>query len=274
MSDFAQSVLIDGLLNNRIDRQSLTNVVRSGASDFGQFTELTRCGKKKDQTTVMLCQPVTTGSSSSSSSSNTAASSTKKINKKCVVCHHDHETANDLMKKKLEMLCLEVKNSEHPTHYMRDPMLVTTDLEQILTNKTTLVWSPHTIPGCPPLSTLTCWNDKCLCRGKIKVIRCLHKTFEGFDEKGNVIYAEYRCTQCNKDKSSLEAAELEKMGIPLNIIKKMPVINLSCSTWSLDYYNLCCLATTTEMGMSSFASLTAKARSARWASDACTYLQV
>jgi hypothetical protein len=78
MSDFAQSVLTDGLLNNRTDRRSLINNVRSGASDFDQYTGLTCCGKKKGEAAVTLCQPVTTGSSSSSSSSNTAASSEKK----------------------------------------------------------------------------------------------------------------------------------------------------------------------------------------------------
>ena len=178
------------------------------------------------------------------------------------------------MIKKLDRLCAEVKQSERPRHFLRNPMLVSTNLEEVLTNKDVFVWIPHTIPGCPPLENLTCWNEKCLHRGKIKCIRYMYRPVEQLDEKGFVIYVEYRCNKCHKDKSSLEVADLEKMGIQLNIIKRMPVISLNCSAWSSEYFNLCCLTTTKEMGMSSFASLTAKARTARWASDACMYLQV
>ena len=271
MSDFAQSVLINGLLNNSIDRLSLQNNVVPGALDFNQYSGLTACRVEKDgASSVMLCQPVTTGSSSSSSTKTAAVIAAKK----CDICKHDHETANNLMLKKLDFLCEVVKHSERPTHFMRDSMLVSTNLEDILTNKTVWIWVPHKIPGSLPLHLLTCWNEKCRHKGKISCIRHLHKSVEAFDEKGFLIYVEYRCLQCHKDKSSLEAEALEQMGVPLNVIKKIPVLNLNCSAWSVDYFSLCCLATTKEMGVSSFASMTAKARTSRWAEDAYTYLQV
>jgi len=276
MADYAQSVLIDGLINNCTDRLSLKNNVSSTALDFNQYSELTCCREKKDGApSVLLCQPVTAAGNSSSSSSKTTVEIAAA---KCDVCRRDHETANNLMRKKLETLIADVKQRvsrrEHVVNYLRDPFLVSTNLEDVLTNRNIFTWVPHTNPGCPPLSVLKCWNDKCNYVGKIKCLRYLDKTVEQLDEKGFIIFAEYRCTQCNKDKSSLEAEALEKMGVPLNVIKKIPVLNLNCSAWSMDFFRLCCLTTTTEMGMSSFASVTAKARVARYAEDAFMYLQV
>ena len=80
MSDFAQGVLIDGLLNNRTDRRSLINNVSSNGLDFGQYSGLTCCREEKDGASpVMLCLPVTAGSSSSSSSNTAAKITTKKM---------------------------------------------------------------------------------------------------------------------------------------------------------------------------------------------------
>jgi hypothetical protein len=60
MSDLAQSVLIDGLLNNVTERPSLRNNRTPGGLNFGQYTGLTCCGN--ETASPVLCQPVTTKS--------------------------------------------------------------------------------------------------------------------------------------------------------------------------------------------------------------------
>jgi hypothetical protein len=66
MADSAQSALIDGLINNGIDRLSLKNNISSNALDFNQYSELTCCREKKDGApSVLLCQPVTAAGNSS-----------------------------------------------------------------------------------------------------------------------------------------------------------------------------------------------------------------
>jgi hypothetical protein len=95
---------------------------------------------------------------------------------------------------------------------------------------------------------------------------------EGVRSLDFALFAEYRCSKCHGDKSSLDADALTKMGVPLSVIHKLPVIQLHDSLWTSELYADFAGSITTKLGPGEFANMIEEKRTGRWVEDNLSYL--
>ena len=269
MSDIFNAVVATALVDNDIGRKSLQNIVGDD-NTFGQYSK-----------TLYGLPGFYENEAPSDAPSDFCGNCSKKGTSAswCSVCNHDHQVANNIMKKRLadlrKTILSEIKaNPKYiPKHVLRNDMLLTSDLNEVLSNKDIFIWLPHKLdPGCT-LENLKCWATGCS-GGKITMKGLNWRGVEGLNDNGFVMYAEFRCSGCKGDKSSLQTDVLEHMGFPLVVIDKCPVVSLHRSTLDRTLYDLYLSTVGTIVGPGQFASIVEKRRSARWAEDCATYLQV
>lgn len=259
MSDYFQNLLSSTLVDN--DKVAGLQHLQGEDDTYGQYSK-TLYGL--DPTPVPLCGVIGGGDD-------------KEV--KCPKCSKTcRQEPNDIMKVVLDetkkTIEREIKrNSQYkPAHRLRDPFLVTCDLNKSLQNKDIFVWIPHLIYDGFTLAEMRCWQDGC--NGKIRMLRILYRTVEGLHGVSFVLYAEYRCATCSRDKTSLDAAAMHAARVPPFVGEKCPVICFKNSAWERELYDMWLSFAPTEFGPSSFATLIDKCRTARWTEDATTYLMV
>ena len=115
-----------------------------------------------------------------------------------------------------------------PQHLLRNDLLCSSNLNTVLLNRTVLVWFPHAITTACTLESMSCWTEGCV-GGNISMCRINQRIVEGVRSLEFILYAEYRCSKCHRDKSSLDGLALTTMGVPCSIIKQCPVVEFNDS---------------------------------------------
>jgi hypothetical protein len=97
---------------------------------------------------------------------------------------------------------------------------------------------------------------------------------EGVDGNGFVVYPEYKCGggHC---KSALDSEAMEKMGIPIFILRSMcPVVKLHNSTLTRGLYEMVLTMMPTIIGAAKLATLISSFRTLRWTQEGASYMEL
>ena len=109
--------------------------------------------------------------------------------------------------------------------------------------------------------------------GTISVREYDHKSVEGVNSNGFVVYPIFQCAGCRKTKSSMEISDLSKMGVPPYILRRCPVISMLKTSYSSELAELILTLMTSELGAGQIANFITKKRAAFWVSQARVYLE-
>ena len=141
-----------------------------------------------------------------------------------------------------------------PQHLLRNDLLCSSNLNTVLLNRTVLVWFPHAITTACTLESMSCWTEGCV-GGNISMCRINQRIVEGVRSLEFILYAEYRCSKCHRDKSSLDGLALTTMGVPCSIIKQCPVVEFNDSLWTEELFDDFAGSITTKLGPGEFANV-------------------
>ena len=109
--------------------------------------------------------------------------------------------------------------------------------------------------------------------GTISVREYDHKSVEGVNSNGFVVYPIFQCAGCRKTKSSMEISDLSKMGVPPYILRRCPVISMLKTSYSSELAELILTLMTSELGAGQIANFINKKRATFWVSQARVYLE-
>ena len=204
----------------------------------------------------------------------------KKTKRKETFCQcgaHDQRTITKKWNKKLDeigngiSLQLSQPGFFAPQHCCRNELLCSSNLEEVLMNRTVYVWFPHAVTPTMTLDSVVCWTEGCT-GGTITMCRINRRIVEGVDSLNFLLFAEFRCSKCKRDKSSLDAVSLTKMGFPCSVVQKMPVVELHDSLWTRGLFEDFASSVTSKLGPGDFANLIEEKRTATWLAEANAYL--
>jgi hypothetical protein len=224
----------------------------------------------------------------------------EELEEKCLFCRKNCSSANKSMLEHIKRCQTTMRNSKKVgTHFLRDPMVVSLNLEDYLIQDV-YTWQPEKmlLSG----RSLVCWDSSCHGRegtkfkyflrgtslkyfrpsliqndvnisGTISVKECDHRSVEGIDSNGFIVYPIYQCSCCHRTKSSLELCDLLKMRVSPYILRRCPVVTMAKTCYSSQLAELILTLMTTELGAGQISTFIAKKRAALWVSQARVYLE-